>query len=170
MASRGEASRIQQMQRGEASRLDQMRAGETSRLQGLKAGEAGRIDQMQRQDRGRIQQMQLGEQGRIQQMQLGEQSRLNQLQASGGFQVDMLGRKGQQYVQDMERNRIESMYGLSAQNATASGQALDTANANTSSALGNVGTELMSAYSGGLFNKKQEEGNDNSPNGPYQDQ
>ena len=63
----------------------------------------------------------------------------------------MLDRKGQQYVQDMERNRIESMYGLSTQNATATSQALNTANENTSAALGNVGSELMTAYAGGAF-------------------
>jgi len=151
MASRGEASRIQQMQRGEASRLDQLRAGETSRLQGVTAQESSRIAQMQAGERGRIQQMQFGEQTRLQGLQAGEQSRLDQLNASGTFQVDMLDRRGQQYVEQQNINRIQSMYGLSADNLSSSTSVNQQAQNNQSTSMGNLFTAGAEAYGAGAF-------------------
>jgi len=110
--------------------------GERARLQGLSAQEAGRLDQLQR-----------GEASRLQGLSAAEQSRLDQLMASGAFQVDMLDRKGQQYVEQQNINRITNMYGLSASNLTSSTEVAQ----NTSNGLGELGSAFGSMYADGVF-------------------
>lgn len=160
MVARQEAARLQQARLGEATRIDQLQRQEQSRLEQLRAGEAGRLAQLQAQDRSRIQQLQAGEAARLQtleateasklaQLTAQEQSRLDQLIATGDFQVEMLDRKGQQYVQQMGFNRLQAMYGLSASNLASSTQFASQASANASAALGNLAT---SAVSSGIFN------------------
>ena len=159
MMARQEEARLQQARLGEATRIDQLQRQEQGRLEQLRAGEAGRLAQLQAQDRARIQQLQAGEAARLQtleateasklaQLTAQEQSRLDQLIATGDFQVEMLDRKGQQYVQQMGFNRLQSMYGLSAANLASSTQFASQASANAAAAFGNLAT---SAVSSGIF-------------------
>ena len=114
--------------------------GERARLQGLTAQEAGRLDQLQR-----------GEASRLQGLSAVEQSRLDQLMASGAFQVDMLDRKGQQYVEQQNIDRITNMYGLSASNLSSSTGVEQQMQLNQSEALGSLGADIAGAVgSGGL--------------------
>jgi hypothetical protein len=76
-----------------------------------------------------------------------EQSRLDQLIAGGAFQVDMLDRKGQQYVEQQNINRITNMYGLSANNLASSTAVSQGAPSGTGDLLTAFGT----AASEGLF-------------------
>ena len=92
-------------------------------------GEARRIDSLQRQDAQRI----------------------DLLQRKGGFQADMLQRKGNMFVQQQEQNRLASLYGLSADTQTATSQALNTAQTQFSSALGNLGGEIFGGVASGEF-------------------
>ena len=159
MMARQEAARLQQARLGEATRIDQLQRQEQGRLEQLRAGEAGRLAQLQAQDRARIQQLQAGEAARLQtleaqeasklaQLTAQEQAKLDQLIATGDFQVEMLDRKGQQYVQQMGFNRLQAMYGLSASNLGASTQFSSQAQANAAAAFGNV---LTTAVSSGMF-------------------
>ncbi len=69
--------------------------------------------------------------------------------ASGAFQVDMLDRKGQQYVEQQNINRITNMYGLSASNLASS----TAVSQSTPSGAGNLLTAFGSAASEGAFDK-----------------
>ena len=102
----------------------QEQASETRRR-----GEASRIDSLQRQDAQRI----------------------DMLQRQGGFQADMLQRKGDMYVQQQQQRRIESLYGLAADRQTGTSQALNTAQTQFSSALGNLGGEIAGGVASGSF-------------------
>jgi len=114
--------------------------GERARLQGLTAQEAGRLDQLQR-----------GEASRLQGLSAVEQSRLDQLMASGAFQVDMLDRKGQQYVEQQNINRITNMYGLSASNLSSSTGVEQQMQLNQSEAFGGLGADIAGAVGSGGF-------------------
>jgi len=103
----------------------QEQASETRRR-----GEASRIDSLQRQDAQRI----------------------DMLQRQGSFQADMLQRKGDMYVQQQEQNRIASLYGLSADRQTATSQALNAAQSEFSSSLGNLGSAIAGGVASGAFN------------------
>ena len=159
LMARQEEARLQQARLGEATRIDQLQRQEQARLEQLRAGEAGRLAQLQAQDRARIQQLQAGEAARLQtleaqeasklaQLTAQEQAKLDQLIATGDFQVEMLDRKGQQYVQQMGFNRLQAMYGLSASNLSAATQFANQAQANANAAFSNF---LTSAVSSGMF-------------------
>jgi len=102
----------------------QEQASETRRR-----GEASRIDSLQRQDAQRI----------------------DMLQRQGANQADMLRRKGDMYVQQQEQNRIASLYGLSADRQTATSQALNAAQSEFSSSLGNLGSAIAGGVASGAF-------------------
>ena len=102
----------------------QEQASETRRR-----GEASRIDSLQRQDAQRI----------------------DMLQRQGAYQADMLQRKGDMYVQQQEQNRIASLYGLSADRQTATSQALNAAQSEFSSSLGNLGSAIAGGVASGAF-------------------
>ena len=92
-------------------------------------GEASRIDSLQRQDAQRI----------------------DMLQRQGAYQADMLQRKGDMYVQQQEQNRVASLYGLAADRQTATSQALNAAQEGFSSALGDLGGEILGGVASGAF-------------------
>jgi len=73
------------------------------------------------------------------------------LQRQGGFQADMLQRKGDMYVQQQEQQRITDLYGLSADRQTATSQALNTAQTEFSSALGDLGGTIAGGVAAGEF-------------------
>jgi len=124
-------------ERNAAAAKEKAEAEEKARLEGLTAQEASRL-----------QQLQAAEASKLQQLTAAEQARLDQLMATGDFQVEMLDRRGQQYVEQMNLQRIASMYGLSASNLASSTQASSQAQANAASAFGNL---AVSAFSSGLF-------------------
>ena len=157
-----EASRLAQLQAGEAARLGELTAGSQMQLNQQEAAEASRLaqlvatgqmnlDQLSAQEASNIAQLQAAESSRLQGLTLGEQSRLDQLMASGQFQVDMLDRQGQMYVQQQNFNRIQSMYGLSASNLAASTQATNYANYQSGQDAGDLLSAFGSAY--GLFSQ-----------------
>ena len=92
-------------------------------------GEASRIDSLQRQDAQRI----------------------DMLQRQGANQADMLRRKGDMYVQQQEQNRIASLYGLAADRQTGTSQALNAAQSQFSSALGDLGGTIAGGVASGAF-------------------
>ena len=92
-------------------------------------GEASRIDSLQRQDAQRI----------------------DMLQRQGAYQADMLQRKGDMYVQQQEQDRITSLYGLAADRQTATSQSLNAAQEGFSSALGDLGGEILGGVASGAF-------------------
>ena len=92
-------------------------------------GEASRIDMLQRQDAQRI----------------------DMLQRQGEFQADMLQRKGDLFRQQQEQDRITNLYGLAADRQTATSQALNTAQTEFSSALGDLGGEIAGGVARGDF-------------------
>jgi len=92
-------------------------------------GEASRIDSLQRQDAQRI----------------------DMLQRQGAYQSDMLQRKGDMYVQQQEQNRISSLYGLAADRQTSTSQALNAAQGEFSSALGDLGGTIAGGVASGAF-------------------
>jgi len=102
----------------------QEQASETRRR-----GEASRIDSLQRQDAQRI----------------------DMLQRQGANQADMLQRKGDMYVQQQEQNRIASLYGLAADRQTGTSQALNAAQSQFSSSLGNLGSAVAGGVASGAF-------------------
>ena len=102
----------------------QEQASETRRR-----GEASRIDMLQRQDAQRI----------------------DQLQRQGAYQADMLTRRGDLYVQQQEQNRLASLYGLAADTQTGTSQALNTAQSQFSSAIGNLGSQIAGGVASGAF-------------------
>jgi hypothetical protein len=73
------------------------------------------------------------------------------LQRQGGFQADMLQRKGDMYVQQQEQDRVASLYGLAADRQTATSQALNTAQTQFSSALGDLGGTIAGGVASGGF-------------------
>ena len=58
----------------------------------------------------------------------------------------MLGRQGQQWVQQQEMNRLQNMYGLSIDQTMADQTAGQTASAGMSGALGSAGGALSSHF------------------------
>ena len=102
----------------------QERQSETARRR-----EASRIDALQRQDAQRI----------------------DMLQRQGNFQADMLQRKGDLFRQQQEQNRIANLYGLAADRQTGTSQALNTAQTQFSSALGDLGGTIAGGVAGGEF-------------------
>ena len=102
----------------------QERQSETARRR-----EASRIDMLQRQDAQRI----------------------DMLQRQGNFQADMLQRKGDLFRQQQEQNRIANLYGLAADRQTGTSQALNTAQTQFSSALGDLGGTIAGGVAGGEF-------------------
>jgi hypothetical protein len=95
--------------------------------------------------------VQAGERARLQGLTATEAARIDEMQRSGRFQADMLRRKGQQYVEQQEQNRIAQMYGLSADTATSTMQGLNKARADQSAAFGQMFSAFGSAYAGGEF-------------------
>jgi len=148
---RGEQGRLQQLAAGEASRLDQLRAGETSRLQQMKAGETARLQGLTAQEQARLSGQVASEEARLQGLSAAEAGRIDQLIRSGDFQVDMLDRQGQQYVQQQEQRRIESMYGLTASNYTSSMGASQMASAQSAQNTANILGAVGDLYSSGAF-------------------
>ena len=67
---------------------------------------------------------------------LGEASRLQQLRTSGDFQADMLRRKGEQLVTAQEAQRASQLYGLSMDQKMAANAALQAANQQIWSSVG----------------------------------
>jgi len=102
----------------------QEQASETRRR-----GEASRIDSLQRQDAQRI----------------------DMLQRQGANQADMLQRKGDLFRQQQEQDRIANLYGLAADRQTATSQALNAAQSEFSSSLGNLGSAIAGGVASGAF-------------------
>lgn len=114
----------QQARQQAADIARQERQSETARR-----GEASRIDMLQRQDAQRI----------------------DMLGRQGSFEADMLRRKGDLYVQQQEQDRLASLYGLAADRQTATSQALNTAQAQLSSAFGDLGSSIIGGVASGAF-------------------
>jgi hypothetical protein len=92
-----------------------------------------------------------GEASRIDMLQRGDAQRIDMLGRQGSFEADMLQRKGDMYVQQQEQNRIASLYGLAADRQTATSQALNTAQAQLSSAFGDLGSSIIGGVASGGF-------------------
>ena len=165
---RGEQGRLQQLAAGEASRLDQLRAGETSRLQQMKAGETARLQGLTAQEQARLSGQVAQEEARLQWLSAAEAGRIDQLIRSGDFQVDMLDRQGQQYVMSQEQRRIESMYGLTASNYTASMGASQMADAQQSSNTANAISAVANLYDSGAFSSSTTSTTASNQTGPLQ--
>jgi hypothetical protein len=84
-------------------------------------------------------------------LQRQDAQRIDMLGRQGSFEADMLRRKGDLYVQQQEQDRVASLYGLAADRQTATSQALNTAQAQLSSAFGNLGSSIIGGVASGGF-------------------
>jgi len=123
-----------------------------ARQASLSIAQQERQNQMLRQqEASRLSSLQRGEASRLDLLKAGERGRLDQLTRSGDYQTDMLRRKGEQFKQSQEQQRIEGLYGLSAQQAYGASLAADTAQANQSSAFGDMATSFTNFGAEGGF-------------------
>ena len=86
------------------------------------------------------------QQERAETAKLTERSRLQGLRASGEYQTDMLRRKGEQLVQAQEQQRTANIYGLSMDKKMAANQAVQAANQQIWSSVGQGVMALGSMY------------------------